>query len=107
MVDMSDVEPRSGRARAIRQSFDSTHFVYECYDYTGHALYVGCSSNPMRRLSDHAKKPWWHMVHEIRMTSYPNRVAGQTIELRLIHELEPQFNTQGISHDSLRDRANA
>jgi predicted GIY-YIG superfamily endonuclease len=44
---------QSRRSRAMQRSATAPHYLYRCYDDTGLLVYIGCSSDPARRMEQH------------------------------------------------------
>ena len=102
---MTELTPRGGLTSRSHASFKTSlqpHHVYEFYDRSGQALYVGCTSNLARRLTHHSMSAWWEDVVETYSNRYVNRAIARTEELRLIHELQPLHNAQGTEQESVR-----
>lgn len=82
-------------------SSDGTH-LYRCYDAAGLLLYIGCSSDPTRRLEQHRhsanKTSRLIQKHattfEVDADAYPSRDAGRDAEMVAIHAEQPLFNIQ-------------
>lgn len=70
------------------------HFVYEFYDLTGDAVYVGCTVNLADRLRTHQASEMWREVAEVRSTLHSDRDWAMSVEARLIRELQPRWNFQ-------------
>lgn len=58
------------------------HYVYRCYDAAGQLLYVGQSTNVLRRLGQHMTKLWWPEVERIEVTSHTSAHAANVAERR-------------------------
>jgi predicted GIY-YIG superfamily endonuclease len=97
---------RSRLAALQRERWSEPHMVYELYDCKGDPLYVGCTLDLARRLTQHAVKSWWRDVAEVHSRIYPDRDAALAVELRLIRELQPAWNFVGTERasESARDR---
>jgi len=92
----------TSRSHASHTTSLLPHHVYEFYDRSGQALYVGCTVDLARRLAHHAMSEWWVDVVETYSNRYVNRVTARNEELKLIHDLQPLHNTQGTEQESVR-----
>ena len=77
------------------------HYLYRCYDAAGRLLYIGCTSEPRRRLAahragrGHGASPWLGVCmarHEIDADVYAGRDAGREAEAEAIRTEQPLFN---------------
>lgn len=67
-------------------------YVYEIYDRTGRAIYVGAAGDVSARLEGHYKTSWWaEQIHRVRATVHP-RVGLTDAERRRIRDLRPRWN---------------
>lgn len=69
--------------------------VYRLYDANGTLLYIGSSSNPKYRYSEHSRsplKPWWPEVARREETWYDNRSDAQKAEAMAIKTEQPLHN---------------
>ncbi len=72
------------------------HAVYRMFDENGVALYIGCTYNVEKRLSEQRSvTPLWKRT--VRTTSewYPTRSAALAAEAAAIHDECPYWNTRG------------
>ena len=80
------------------------HYVYELFDRSGQALYVGVTSDLPARIRSHSSKPWWPHVHDMQVRRHEDRVAGIKAELDRIHDLQPLYNVQATEWGNERVR---
>lgn len=74
------------------------YHVYLCQGALGAVLYVGQTSDPWRRLGDHAVGAgWWQEVVEVSLMCAPDRQAALAEERRLIRLLQPRYNVMGLA----------
>lgn len=74
--------------------------VYRFYDEEKKLLYVGVTSNPGRRMENHAaEKPWWEEVRVVLVEHFPTRDAALQAEREAIWQEKPLHN---VAH-TLRD----
>lgn len=72
----------------------STHewvesYVYRLRNRSGDLLYVGATSNWLRRFNEHARdKPWWPEITHFEIDTYANPVQARMAEMRAL-EAEP------------------
>lgn len=94
---------QTSRSRAYHNgpTRHADHFVYRCYDAAGRLLYIGCTSNVARRMSDHRSSPnkasRWLRVSMASFTvegPFPSRTAGLAAEASAIQAEQPLFNLQ-------------
>lgn len=72
------------------------NFVYRCYDAAGVLLYVGCSVEPVTRVSSHRINSWWgDRLHSVRYTVFPTREKALEVERRTIFTERPVCNVKG------------
>lgn len=80
----------------------SAHYLYRCYDADGLLLYIGCTTNPARRLVQHKKSGNITSLRLARFIAsyvvdadvYPTRDAGRTAEKAAIRAEQPLLNVQ-------------
>lgn len=78
------------------------HYLYRCYDARGRLLYIGCTSNPRRRMQSHKASTAVASVllsaymfgWEVAADVYPTRDAGLEAEAEAIAAERPLFNQQ-------------
>lgn len=74
------------------------HHVYELVASTTdgpETVYVGVTSDPRRRFSQHRReKWWWRSVFMARVHETSTRSLAEEWEADLISELEPRFNVR-------------
>lgn len=67
--------------------------LYRLYDCDGTLMYVGITSNPERRFSQHASdKPWWPNVTRKAVEWYSTRSAAELAEEAAIRLRHPLYN---------------
>ena len=60
-------------------------------------LYVGITSNPKRRSSQHkVSKPWYGDVKHTKMKQYKTREAAAAAERKAIRSKRPKHNIVGV-----------
>jgi predicted GIY-YIG superfamily endonuclease len=70
-----------------------TQALYRFFDQNGNLLYVGITSNPGRRWTQHATdKPWWHEVHHVEIERHESRQAVLLAEQLAIKNERPRYN---------------
>lgn len=71
------------------------YFVYRMYGYgeDWELLYVGCSHNPLIRITTHRRKHWGHRFVCYRLTEYAERREAEQAERAAIFAEQPEFNT--------------
>lgn len=68
-------------------------YVYECYDSTGHLLYVGLADDVFDRIAQHYSMSWWApQLARTRASAYPTREAAAVEERRRIESMHPRWN---------------
>lgn len=81
-----------------------SHYIYRCYDADGLLLYIGCTTNPKRRMSAHKNGHTSQASrllaacmdrYEVDEDSYETRDAGRDAEQAAIEAEQPLFNIQG------------
>lgn len=92
------------RSRALSISAGDPHQVYRCYDADNRLLYVGCTSNLKRRITQHqhatSRSTLASRVLSVCMTrvevghTYPDRDTAQRAEADAIHDDRPLLNHQ-------------
>ena len=79
---------------------DKDTALYILYNTEGRCLYVGVTTNPNTRFSEHREdKVWWTQVdlNKTQITWYQGRRARQRAEeaeVKMISELRPLFNVK-------------
>jgi excinuclease UvrABC nuclease subunit len=68
------------------------HSVYVLLAADGTCLYVGCSANVNRRVAEHRKKTWGHLIEAVEVTECPSKGRALTLENELIHDMQPLHN---------------
>lgn len=72
-----------------------THYVYRCYEADGGLLYVGCTQDVDRRLSEHRRVQFWApRIARVEVVSYPSAVEALAAEKTAILTEQPRFNRQ-------------
>jgi len=69
----------------------TTH-VYTFRAIDGTVLYVGCTENIGRRLTQHTYKPWWPEVFRIDSVAFPTWDEASPFERARIQQLQPVHN---------------
>lgn len=76
-----------------RQLEARTHYVYRAFDADGRLLYIGCTVDLAKRMSQHRKSAeWWEFVAELTTHSYPSRSTARAAEELAIHSEGAYFN---------------
>lgn len=69
--------------------------LYRLYGRSGYLLYVGITSDPAARFSQHkADKPWWPKVARKTVEWYGSREAAAAAEIAAIRAREPRYNRE-------------
>lgn len=69
------------------------HSVYRMYDIEGRLLYVGCSSDFVRRLNDHnSRKSWFSDIASIAVAHHSTRAEALVAEAAAIAAESPIHN---------------
>lgn len=72
---------------------NAPHTVYTFWNVEGVALYVGCTADFSKRLTDHRRtKSWFAEVTRFDAVIYPHQSAGLAAEMSRIRELQPLHN---------------
>lgn len=79
--------------------------VYRLYGADETLLYVGSSFDPDRRLGDHRRKAWGHLIAHRTVEWHPNRDVADATESRAIEAERPQYNHVGTPEYAARRRA--
>lgn len=69
--------------------------VYRLFDAEGDLLYVGCTTDMVRRVVHHrmpSGSPWWPLVASYTMTEYPTHEEAFSAETVAIRTEAPRFN---------------
>lgn len=67
--------------------------VYRIFDAWGDLLYVGCTENYPRRLSQHRHSAEWYEEMAYRkLKYYSSREYAEAVEARAIWMLQPEYN---------------
>ncbi|MEU3282892.1 type II toxin-antitoxin system Phd/YefM family antitoxin [Streptomyces antibioticus] len=70
--------------------------LYRLFDANGALLYVGISTQPDTRWTQHASdKPWWPLVQCRKVEWHPDRTAAEAAEREAVRTEEPLYNTAG------------
>lgn len=79
------------------------HYLYRCYDAAGRLLYIGCTTNPRRRLALHRSSQRTRASRllqrymascQVDADVYPSEAAGRDAERVAIRAEQPLFNVQ-------------
>jgi predicted GIY-YIG superfamily endonuclease len=85
--------PRIPRKPLKQVSVDTPTALYRLRDKGGTLLYVGISSDPLRRWPEHASdKPWWSDVSDLSLEWFEDRPAALAAEARAIRTEKPLHN---------------
>jgi excinuclease UvrABC nuclease subunit len=76
------------------------HYVYLHYDDNDELLYVGQTSDPINRLTQHARahkarSHWWGQVARIEWEMFDSKRMSVRVERLLIRHMQPKHNVQG------------
>lgn len=67
--------------------------VYRLYDAAGDLLYIGISTNPLGRISQHrSKRPWGKEIVRDEVEWFDGREAAKDAERWAIHFENPRHN---------------
>jgi hypothetical protein len=93
-------DDRQVRCRACIARFSppkrDDHWVYRCYAEDGRLLYVGITSNGIKRFRRHGnERDWWPDTARIEIEHFESRKETEDRERELIRELKPPYNTRG------------
>jgi predicted GIY-YIG superfamily endonuclease len=67
--------------------------VYWLYDADGELLYVGLTTNPLGRISQHrSRQPWGKEIDDYEVEWFPNRETAKSAERAAIHYDNPLHN---------------
>lgn len=70
--------------------------LYRLYDDGGVLLYIGISTQPEIRWTQHASdKPWWSLVQRREVEWHPDRTAAEKAEQEAVRTEGPLYNTAG------------
>lgn len=76
--------------------------LYRLFDATEQLLYVGISTQPETRWTQHAAdKPWWPLVQHRKLEWHPDRGAAEDAERTAVRTEEPLYNTAGAKRSLL------
>ena len=76
---------------------DQPHDVYWLYDAEGRVLYIGCTRQLTRRLTEHSKhQEWWPRIARIEVEGYADKPAAIKAERHAIYTERPIFNKQVV-----------
>lgn len=82
-------------AEAIEAIPDVRTALYRLRGESRGLLYVGISSNPLRRWPEHAaEKQWWSEVTDLSMQWFESRAAALKAEVEAIRTERPLYNVQ-------------
>ena len=82
-----------------RRNYLGTFIYVMCLDVNSDRshvipLYVGCTSNPNTRITDHSRKAWFQYVDFIMIEEFNDRDIAEKTESDLITKTRPVFNKQ-------------
>lgn len=70
--------------------------LYRLFGVSGTLLYVGISTQPETRWTQHASdKPWWSLVQRREVEWHLNRAAAEKAEQEAVRTEGPLYNTAG------------
>lgn len=76
--------------------------VYRQFAADGRLLYVGCTSNPLRRMEVHASKSrWFREIARIEIEWFDSGDEALAAELEAIRTEGPVHNVRGVPHSPL------
>jgi len=76
--------------------------LYRLFDAAEQLLYVGISTQPETRWTQHAAdKPWWPLVQRRKTEWHPDREAAESAERIAVRTEEPLYNTAGAKRSLL------
>ncbi|MEV7492192.1 type II toxin-antitoxin system prevent-host-death family antitoxin [Streptomyces anulatus] len=68
--------------------------LYRLFGATGQLLYVGITTQPETRWTQHAAdKPWWPLVRQRNVEWHPSRPVAERAELAAIRTEAPLYNS--------------
>jgi hypothetical protein len=81
--------------------------LYRAYGYEHELLYIGISSNWVKRFDQHAENSqWFHETDYIRLQHFGTREAVKQAERLAIQHERPKYNVQyNVSVESIMDHA--
>ncbi|WP_293954955.1 GIY-YIG nuclease family protein [uncultured Corynebacterium sp.] len=89
--------PATGEGTGVEE-----YTVYRFYDAAGDLLYVGVSSNAIRRWEQHQRtKPWFGEVAVITRSLFEDKETAYEAEIRAIIHETPKYN---IVHNGLEGK---
>lgn len=70
------------------------HDVYRIRDKHGVLLYVGCSVNAFKRVTQHKHEyqPWFPLAATVDIEQYPDRTTARYVEAHAIQNEAPRWN---------------
>ena len=75
--------------------------MYRFYDADGRLLYVGATTDLIRRTSEHRQSAWWfQLIAKTRLQVFPDLAAAKAAESVAIQEEEPIANIVGTGRQS-------
>lgn len=78
--------------------------LYRLYDAAERLLYVGISTQPEIRWTQHATdKPWWSLVRGRKVEWHPDRAAAENAEHAAIQAEDPLYNAAGAGKNVVAD----
>lgn len=66
--------------------------LYRHFDKRRKLLYVGISSDALKRAKSHGQKPWGHLIAKITVEHFPTREEAEAAEKAAILAELPRFN---------------
>jgi prevent-host-death family protein len=76
--------------------------LYRLFDAAEQLLYVGISTQPETRWTQHAAdKPWWPLVQHRKTEWHADRKAAEDAERAAVQSEEPLYNTAGAKRSLL------
>lgn len=79
-------------------------WLYRAVDASGELLYVGITSDPVKRMDAHIKdaSPWVPFANDVELYEFPSREAAAAAERTAISDEAPTYNIQGNSEFNQR-----
>lgn len=70
--------------------------IYRCYAEDDRLLYVGISTDPLRRAAQHYNSTWLPYCVKITLEWHKNRYVAGNAELLAIKNEKPEYNVVGL-----------
>lgn len=94
-------------ASRVRTPLLREHFVYRAFDADGQLLYIGCTLNPIKRLSEHRQHSAWHRyMKRLTFVGPYNYETARQVEYDAIEGERSLYNFSSERRElkKLRDR---